>query len=56
MFDDDTEREMALELNISRHTLHTQLKRLYRKLGVSSRTALVVCVLGEYVAQDSPPS
>src|SRR5580765_3280665 len=41
VFDDQKEFAIAGELMISVHTVHTHLERLYRKLGVSSRVALV---------------
>ncbi len=40
---------IAQELGISYNTLRTQLSRLYRKLGVHSRTGVVVAVLGEVI-------
>lgn len=49
VFDDRTEAAIALELSISAHTVHTHLERLYRKLGISSRCALVVRVFEEYL-------
>jgi DNA-binding CsgD family transcriptional regulator len=52
IFDDQTELAIARELRISAHTVHTHLERLYRKLGVTSRCAAVVRVLGEYVSSE----
>ena len=54
LFDDDTEAAIALRLGISSHTVHTYLERLYRKVGVSSRVALVVRVFGEHLAVNGP--
>ena len=51
IFDDRTEAGMARQLGISAHTIHTHLERLYRKLGVSTRCAAVVCVFVEYFKQ-----
>jgi len=51
IFDDNTEAGMARELGISAHTIHTHLERLYRKLGVASRCAAVVCIFVEYFNQ-----
>jgi DNA-binding CsgD family transcriptional regulator len=48
--DDMTESDMARELGISTHTVHTFLKRLYRKLGVASRVQLVVRVFAEHIS------
>jgi DNA-binding CsgD family transcriptional regulator len=39
---DDTEHDIAEELGISPHTVHTYLDRLHHKLGVGSRVQLVV--------------
>ena len=50
IFDDRKELAIADELKISMHTVHTHLERLYRKLGVSSRTALVLYILSEYLS------
>lgn len=46
VFDDQKESTIAVNLGISAHTVHTHLERLYRKLSVSSRVALVVRVVG----------
>jgi DNA-binding NarL/FixJ family response regulator len=50
IFDDRKEFAIADELKISMHTVHTHLERLYRKLGVSSRVALVLYILSEYLS------
>ena len=55
IFDDRKEFAIADELKISMHTVDTHLERLYRKLGVSSRVALVLCILSEYLSS-LPPS
>ncbi len=44
IFDDESEEGIALGLDISRHTVHSYLNRLYRKIGVNSRTQLLVCI------------
>lgn len=44
-----TEGHIADQLGISQHTVHSYMARLYAKLGVSSRTAVVVRVFTEYV-------
>ena len=54
IFDDRKEFAIADELKISMHTVHTHLERLYRKLGVSSRVALVLYILAEYLSSLPP--
>lgn len=49
--DDEKELCIARTLGISAHTVHTHVERIYRKLGVSSRCALAVHVLGRAVAR-----
>ena len=51
IFADQTERQIALQLGISHHTIHTYVIRLYRKLDVSSRCELLLEVFAEYLAQ-----
>ena len=50
IFDDRKEFAIADELTMSVHTVHTHVERLYRKLGVSSRVALVLYILSEYLS------
>lgn len=45
IFDDRTESSIAEKLGISPHTVHTHVERLYRKLGVGSRTQLILRVV-----------
>jgi DNA-binding CsgD family transcriptional regulator len=54
IFDDRKESAIADDLMISVHTVHTHLERLYRKLGVSTRVGLVVCILSEYFSSLPP--
>ena len=49
-----TEKAMATTLKISRHTVHTHLERLYRKLGVTDRCQVVVRIFEQYVELFSP--
>ena len=46
-FDGLSEGEMAVELGLSRHTVHTHLRRLYRKLRVTKRSELLLRALQE---------
>jgi DNA-binding CsgD family transcriptional regulator len=43
------EAGVADRLQISPHTVHTHMERVYRRLGVSSRSALAMCVFARYV-------
>lgn len=49
VFDDLSESGIASKLGISVHTVHTYFERLYRKVGVSSRPALLVRVFETYL-------
>ena len=49
IFADRKEGDMAAELGISPHTIHTHLDRLYHKLAVKSRVELVVRVMSRFV-------
>jgi DNA-binding CsgD family transcriptional regulator len=50
LFDDQKESVIADHLGISPHTVHTHIERLYRKVGVASRVALVRRVFVEYLS------
>ena len=50
LLNDDSEGSIAWHLNISSHTVHSHLERMYRKLDVTSRTQLVTRVFKEYIA------
>lgn len=52
VFDDHKELAIAYDLGISPHTVHTYLERIYRKLSVASRVALVVRVMAEHLHVD----
>jgi len=45
IFDDRTEADIARELGISPHTVHTYVERIFHKLNVTSRVQLVVRVV-----------
>lgn len=50
VFDDESESSIGQRLGISRHTVHTYLDRLYRKLGIGSRGQLLLRVVAEHPA------
>ena len=52
---DESEDSIGHQLGISRHTVHSHLERLYRKLDVTSRTQVVIRLFQEYITQ-VPPS
>jgi DNA-binding CsgD family transcriptional regulator len=52
IMEDRSERSIASQLGLSPNTVHTHLVRLYHKLGVGSRTGLVVRVFAEYAAME----
>ena len=54
LFDGGCETSIARDLNVSAHTVHSHLDRLYKKLHVNSRCALAVCVFSEYLALYPP--
>jgi DNA-binding CsgD family transcriptional regulator len=49
VFDNHKENEIAGNLNLSPHTVHAYLRRVYRKLGVAGRVPLVVMVLDAHL-------
>ena len=51
--DDNRDDSIAEELAISRHTVHTYLERLYRKVGASSRSQVVTRIFQQYVALEN---
>jgi len=48
VFDGNSEKDAAMRLGLSPHTVHTYLWRIYRKLGVQSREELLVRVFAEF--------
>jgi DNA-binding CsgD family transcriptional regulator len=50
VFDGRKESEIAGELGISPHTVHTYFERLHRKLAVSGRAGVVLRVMQECLA------
>jgi ATP/maltotriose-dependent transcriptional regulator MalT len=55
MFDNHTEHAMAADYGIADCTVHTHLERLYRKLAVTTRVALVLRVMTCCLYPDDPP-
>jgi DNA-binding NarL/FixJ family response regulator len=51
VFDGLDETSISRELDISHHTVHTYLDRLYRKVGVKSRCELIVRVFLAYLSR-----
>jgi DNA-binding CsgD family transcriptional regulator len=45
IFDGGTEQSIARDLNLSAHTVHSHLDRIYKKLCVANRTALTLRVV-----------
>ena len=45
---DDDEARIAARLERSNHTVHTHLQRLYKKLGVNTRSQLLARVFARY--------
>ena len=52
---DDDELAIATALNMSPHTVHTHLVRLYRKLHVSTRSQLVIRIFVTYAGARGGP-
>ena len=55
VFDDRIESAIAADLGISAHTVHTYFDRLHRKLGVATRTGLVLRITREFLALAASP-
>ncbi|MCH8824798.1 MAG: hypothetical protein IH984_14970 [Planctomycetes bacterium] len=53
VFADQTEQQIASHLDISYHTVHSYLIRIYRKLDVNSRCELLLEVFAEYRRQQA---
>jgi DNA-binding CsgD family transcriptional regulator len=49
----DTDDEIGRVLGMSPHTVHTHLERMYKKVGVASRSRLILRVFTEYVRLSS---
>ena len=55
VFSDDNEFAIAAALGISSHTVHTHFQRLYHKLGVTDRNALILRVVHEILTLTTLP-
>jgi DNA-binding CsgD family transcriptional regulator len=51
---DVSENTIADQLSISKHTVHSHIERLYRKLAIRSRSQLVVRLFQAYVFLQTP--
>lgn len=49
VFNGGTEVSIAQDLKLSAHTVHSHVDRLYKKLQIQSRSALVLRVFAEYL-------
>lgn len=56
IFDDKTEFAIATNLGIAPSTVHTHVERLHRKLAITDRTELVICVMREFLALTVSPA
>jgi DNA-binding CsgD family transcriptional regulator len=50
VFDDEKELVIAERLEISPHTVHSHMERMYQKLGVHSRLDLVRLTMAQFLA------
>ena len=55
VFNGGNEASIADDLSISTHTIHSHFDRLYRKLGIKSRSALIIRVFAEYLKLEPRP-
>ena len=53
LFDGKREETIARDLGISRHTVHTHLGRVYKKLNVDCCAGLFLRIFNEYIALES---
>ena len=50
IFQSKSEAEIATELGISIHTVHTYIRRLYQKLGIGDHCQLIIRVFAVYIS------
>ena len=55
VFDNRTEHAIAADAGMADGTVHTHLERLYRKLAVTTRVQLVLCVIETSLLPKPPP-
>ena len=55
VFDDQTEYAIAVNLGVSRRTVHTHFERMYKKVGVTGRVTLVLRILAALIALTTSP-
>jgi DNA-binding NarL/FixJ family response regulator len=55
IFDGHTEFAIAADLNISPHTVHTYIERLYYKLAVANRMELLLRVTNQFLSLTAAP-
>ena len=55
IFDDRIESTIAVDLNISPHTVHTYIERLYRKLAVADRVEMILRVTNQFLVLTAAP-
>jgi len=54
IFAGEVESHIAFKLGISIHTVHTYVKRIYAKLGVSDHRELIIRIVAEHLDGMSP--
>ena len=55
-FDNQTERAIAAAMELSPHTIHTHMNRVFKKLNVTTRTELALRVIGELLRLTVSPN
>lgn len=49
ILEDEKEKVIAWRLQMSAHTVHTHLERIYHKLGINGRMELVLAIVGAFL-------
>lgn len=55
IFDNLTEAALAEKLRISPHTVHAHINRLFKKLAITTRVQMVLCVVEELFIRTREP-